>query len=242
MDQMLLSHYCPWLLTVRQRFPLLKWPRRAAIEISHDEILHTIECATSVRELARAVNILQSHVWRATQQDASRLLTEALTRLQLHVLSTAPVSLRLEAARWLRFFVQSAMIKQPREIFITLVTAAVTTLPLELTPTSVQQETLHSYLLLLLDCCWPFRYPYPALDWDVFPEEEVFVPLAGLLGHPQITEEIRELLLTIFAILPTLHHPVLRETLGPIVQAWQGPRHTGVYQSVVKIRAHMECD
>ncbi len=237
MDQMLLSHYCAWLLAMRQRLAAFRWPTRM---VSAAEVLPALERATTAHELAQAADALQLYVWKAAEQDTSRLTLAGLAVLQQHVLHASSLSLRLEAARWLRFFVQAGLIAQPQDIFVTLVTAAVASVSSEITMTQAQQHALRTYLLILLDCYWPFRYPYSSLTWAVFPAEDVFVPLAMLLTHPQATDEIRELLVTFFAQLPTLEHPMLLACLTSVVQAWQGSPHAGVRQSVTKIRARLE--
>ncbi|GAC1388062.1 MAG: hypothetical protein NVSMB33_17690 [Ktedonobacteraceae bacterium] len=132
-----------------------------------------------------------------------------------HVLHATDAALRLEAASWLRLLVQAAMIKQPEAVFVTLVTATVRF------PAEQNDAALHEQKALLesiFQSFWPFRFPYPAYSWEVFPANQVFYPLAPLIKHADY--EMQDLLMGIFAELPALDDAEILEYLLPVALQW----------------------
>ncbi len=173
------------------------------------ELLLRIQEVTSPGQLTKLVNTLQRRIWYLAPQEQlieREQVADALARLMQHATGA---SLRIEAARWLRLFVQTAYLAKPEQVFVTLVTAVV--------HTSDPQEQ-RAYLKMIFDCFWPFRYPYAAYNWECFPNNEVFYPLAPLLSREY--DSIQDSLLTIFAELPSLEDEEIVEHLLPVALAW----------------------
>lgn len=201
---------------------LLHNPLRALLQpisgiytLSISELFVQIQKATTPHQLTKLVNKLQSRIWNLPPEELAitrKQLADTLTSLALHA---SQASLRLEAAGWLRLFVQAAYPSQPEQIFVTLVTAA----------THIHSETRsndtaeqRAYLKMIFDCFWPFRYPYAAYNWEQFPNTNVFYSLAPLLSHGD--DYTQDLLISIFAELPSLDDPEIAEYLLPVALAW----------------------
>ena len=176
---------------------------------SRPELLLQMQEVTSPEQLTKLVNRLQRRTWYLPPQEQlieRKQVADALARLMQHATGA---SLRLEAAGWLRLFVQTAYLAQPEQVFVTLVTATVRT---------SDPNEQRAYLKMTFDCFWPFRYPYAAYNWESFPNNEVFYPLALLLS--QENDSIQDNLLTIFAELPSLEDEQILEYLLPVALAW----------------------
>ncbi len=162
-----------------------------------------LEEAKTVHQLTKAMNKIQSSLWKFTSHErllASQRVTAALSQ---HVLKASGASLRLESAGWLRLLIQTGIVAQPETVFVTLVTAAIYAFRGD------AQESAHeltTYFKLIFESFWPFLSPYAAYPRELFPSNEVFYPLIPLLS--QADTDIQESLLNIFAALPTLvdHH------------------------------------
>jgi hypothetical protein len=139
-------------------------------------------------------------------------------------------SLRLEAAGWLRMLTQAAFLPQPEHSFVTLVTAATQS-------SHIDAEECAAYLSMIVDCFWPFRYPYPAFTWEVFPANSVFYPLAPLLS--QTDAAAQSLLITIFSELPTLDEAEIAPLLLPVALQWARHRDSERRQRICTILARM---
>jgi hypothetical protein len=192
------------------------------------ELLLQIQEVTSPKQLTNLVNRLQRGIWYLSPQEQlieRKQVADALARLMQHA-TGAP--LRLEAAGWLRLFVQAAYLAQPEQVFVTLVTAVV--------HTSDPNEQ-RAYLKMTFDCFWPFRYPYAAYNWESFPNNEVFYPLAPLLS--QENDSIQDSLLTIFAELPSLEDEEIVEYLLPVALAWSTHPDSARRQRITTILALM---
>lgn len=202
----------PFSAILHQRSRIVAWKQYIQTIGEHrppataQELLRVIENATTPAMLTKAVNRLQERLWQYDGQEQAMLRADMVSKLQNQVLCASSQALRKEAASWLRFFQQAGLVAQPQDIFVTLIAS---------TMQSEEQEQLF-YLSLLFDCIWPFRNPYPAYSWSDFPAESVFVPLTSLLDHAAL----EEMLMAIFAELPTLEHPILGEHLHPIAQRW----------------------
>ncbi|HKF38742.1 MAG TPA: hypothetical protein VKB35_17740 [Ktedonobacteraceae bacterium] len=173
------------------------------------ELLLQMQEVTSPKQLTNLVNRLQRRIWHLSAQEQlseRKQVADALARLMQHA-TGAP--LRLEAAGWLRLFVQAAYLAQPEQVFVTLVTAAVRA-------SDVNEQ--RAYLKMTFDCFWPFRYPYAPYNWESFPNNAVFYPLAPLLA--QENDSIQDSLLTIFAELPSLEDEEIVEYLLLVALAW----------------------
>jgi hypothetical protein len=184
------------------------------------ELFAQVEEATTTRDLTRAVNCIQEYLWELPAGEQSLPRQRLATALSDHVLHATESTLRLEAASWLRTLIQAGFIQQPEEVFVTLVTAA--------TYASRQNSAheLESYLKMIFDSFWPFRYPYPVFTWEKFPTNEVFYRLAPLITDAGAN--IQELLLIIFAELPTLDDAEIAEYLLPVALTWA--KHPGAEQ------------
>lgn len=183
--------------------------------VSLTDLLKKVEQASKPAQLMRAVNQVQVRLWKldASKQGEKRAyLVDALIE---HVLHSSSPALRLEAASNLRAFVQSALVAEPQKILVTLVTAA-TRASQSRTEESIDEQ--QAYLKMIFDCFWPFRYPYASYTWEFFPPNELFYPLAPLMGqhNPAIQAE----LLGIFAELPTLDDPEIAQHVLPVALAW----------------------
>jgi len=131
------------------------------------------------------------------------------------VLLASQASLRLEAASWLRMFVQAAYPSQPEQIFVTLVTAANRAYA---ETGSNSTNELRAYLKMIFECFWPFRYPYAAYNWEQYPSNAVFYSLAPLLTHND--DYTQAMLISIFAELPSLDDPEIAVHLLPVALTW----------------------
>jgi hypothetical protein len=182
---------------------------------SISELLLQIEEATTPTQLNRVVNRLQKALWKLHLEEQKIIRQMAVQALMKHILSGPQEPLRLEAAAWLRLFVQSGMISDPIPVFVTLVTAYTRSSQGDLTGSSKEQ---HAYLKSIFDCFWPFRFPYPAYTREAFPSIDVFYPLAALLKQADF--ETQDALFGIFAELPDLDDPFILAHLLPLALEW----------------------
>ncbi len=202
--------------------------------ISIPKLLVQVQKATSPRQLKNLVNKLQSRTWNLPSEERAivrKQLSDALMQLVQYGSQT---SLRLEAAGWLRVFMQSAYVSQPEQVFVTLVTAAVSATTKANTTDPNEQ---HAYLKVIFDCFWPFRYPYATYAWEQFPNNEAFYPLAPLLS--QIDDSTQDTLVAIFAELPTLDDAEIAEYLLPIALEWSNHTNPERRQRITPILALM---
>ncbi len=179
------------------------------------ELLVQVEEATTPPQLTKAVNMLQSQLWKLPMKEQAPLRGILVKALSMRVLHAFQTSLRLEAAGWLRLFVQAGLVTQPQDTFVTLVTATVRHAAIDKTTNLNEQR---AYLKMIFDCFWPFRHPYAAYTWQVFPANEVFYPLVPLLDSADATTQ--DALMGIFAELPTLDDAEIVEHLLPIALTW----------------------
>jgi len=180
------------------------------------------------------VNKLQSRIWYLPSEEqaiARKQLTDALIQVVEH---TQQSSSRLEAAGWLRMFVQAAYVSQPEQVFVTIVTAA-TQASTEANNSSPNEQ--HAYLKMIFDCFWPFRYPYATYTWEQFPSNEVFYPLAPLLS--QGDDYTQDTLVAIFAELPSLDDAEIGEYLLPVALDWSTHANPERRQRITTILALM---
>jgi hypothetical protein len=169
-----------------------------------------LEEAKTARQLTKAMNKIQNNLWKLTSDErlvASQRVTAVLSQ---HVLKTSDASLKLEAAGWLRLFIQTGVVAQPETVFVTMVTAAIQAFQRN-TQESIYE--LRTYLKLIFESFWPFRSPYAAYPWELFPSKVVFCPLIPLFNQP--VTAMQEFLLIIFTQLPTLDDVAIKEHLLP---------------------------
>ena len=199
---------------MKKRFRGAPWPFRRAKSMSISELLRQVEGVSSPQQLNKLVNKLQSKLWNLPKEEQTLLRERLVDALATHVLQSSSRPLRLEAAGWLRMFVQAAYLPQPEQIFVTLVTAATQNTTSD-RPIDTRERA--AYLSMIVDCFWPFRYPYPAYT-EVFPANTVFYPLASLLT--QHDDYMQDTLVIIFAELPTLDDADIATPLLPIALQW----------------------
>jgi hypothetical protein len=216
--------------TVQSRLHDLVRPFRQATTTSIAELLQQIETITTPQQLNKRVNKLQSKIWNLPKPEQT-LFRERLTDiLTVHILQSTQRSLRLEAAGWLRMFTQAAYLPQPEQIFVTLVTAA----------SRDSQTDTHeraAYLKMIVDCFWPFRYPYPAFTWEVFPANNVFYALAPLFSHSD--DYTQSILIAIFSELPGLDDCEIATHLLPVALQWAGHSDSERRQRITTILARL---
>lgn len=201
---------------------------------SFAELLHQVEEVTNPHRLTKVINTLQSRLWNLPAKEQTLLRERLADVLTLHVLQSPQVTLQLESAGWLRMLVQAALLRQPQQVFVTLVTAAVRSSTIDYRG---GVHELGAYLQMVFDCFWPFRYPYAAFNWEVFPTNEVFYPLAPLLSEGD--DSIQDTLLTIFAELPTLDDAQIEEHLLPVALQWSKHADAERRQRITDILARM---
>src|SRR5947209_1567830 len=132
---------------------------------SMSKLLFELEGATTPKQLAKTVNQIQDRLWKVHEEEQSAWRERLTASLHAHVLHAPQAPLRLEAAGWLRFLTQAGLVTKPQEIFVTFVTSVIR---LHTGSTEAVIER-HAYLKMIFECFWPFRYPYPAFSWQLFP-------------------------------------------------------------------------
>lgn len=205
------STYQVRLMTGMHKMLLLRFASQRA---SISELLKRVEDAMTPTQLHKAVNKVQNRLWGLPAAEQITMRESLINALILHVHNAQQSSLRIEAARWLRLLVQAGLTQHPQTIFATFVTAATR---LNGTTKKEVEEQL-AYLTLLFECFVSFHHPYPAYSWQLFPSNELFFPLIGLLE--QSDGFLQEGLLAVFAELPTLDDPQITERLLPVALAW----------------------
>ena len=183
--------------------------------LSISELLLQIEEATTPTHLTKTVNQLQNLLWKLSSKEQAAFRQNLVNVLGKHVLQGTQEEIRIEAAGWLRLFMQAGLVAQPADIFVTLVTAT-TRVPLsDHTSDLSEQET---YLKMIFECFWPFRHPYPVYTWQVLPTNAVFYPLAPLFDEADYT--MQDALMGIYGELPALDDAEILEHLLPVALQW----------------------
>ncbi len=200
------------------------------------ELLVQLEEAATPAQLTRIVNKIQNTLWKMPTQEQATLRTLLIAALTTHVLQDTEEAMRIEAAGWLRLLVQAGLVPEPREIFVTLVTAT----------TQAQQENeagpsseQRAYLKMIFDCFWSFRYPYPAFNWQQFPANEVFYPLAFLLASDDYATQ--DIAIGIFSELATLDDTEIQRYLLPVALQWSKHADAERRRRVTHVLARMSC-
>ena len=203
---------------------------RHAHTASIAELLQHIEITNDPKYLYKSLNLLQSKLWHLPTQEQTLLRERLADILATRILQAPERSLRLEAASWLRMYTQAAYLPQPEQSFVTLVTAATR-------PEQIDAGERAAYLKMIVNCFWPFRYPYPAFTWEVFPANSVFYPLAPLLPHTD--EATQSLLIAIFSELPTLDEVEIAPHLLPVALQWAEQSDSERRQRICTVLARM---
>lgn len=180
------------------------------------ELLIQLEEASSPASLTGIVNKIQTVSWKQSSVEQGLLRQHLLMLLTRHVLQGKDSALRLEAAGWMRLLVQAGLVAQPQEVFVTLVTATINASKCE--QSEGNSKELLALLTLIFQCFWPFRHPYPAYKWELFPANEIFYPLALLFTY--VGYEAQDTLIGIFSELPMLEDVELSQHLLPVALQW----------------------
>jgi hypothetical protein len=205
-------------------------PSRHASAASIAELLQQIETTTIAQQLNKHINKLQSNIWNLPKQEQILFRERLADILAVHILQSRERTLRLEAAGWLRMITQAAYLPQPEQSFVTLVTAASRN-------GQIDTHERAAYLKMIVDCFWPFRYPYPAFTWEVFPANSVFYALAPLLSHSD--DYTQSMLIAIFSELPMLDEEEIAGHLLPVALQWAGHSDREHRQRITTILARM---
>jgi len=202
--------------------------------LSISELLLQIEEATTPTHLTKTVNQLQNLLWKLSSKEQAAFRQNLVNVLGKHVLQGTQEEIRIEAAGWLRLFMQAGLVAQPADIFVTLVTAT-TRVPLsDHTSDLSEQET---YLKMIFECFWPFRHPYPVYTWQVLPTNAVFYPLAPLFDEADYT--MQDALMGIYGELPALDDAEILEHLLPVALQWSKHADPERRRRVANILAHI---
>jgi hypothetical protein len=194
------------------------------------ELLQQIETTTTPRQLNKRINKLQSSIWNLPKVEQTLFWERLANILAVHILQSRHRALRLEAAGWLRMITQAAYLPQPEQSFESLVTAATRN-------DLIDAHERALYLKMIVDCFWPFRYPYPAFTWEVFPANSVFYALAPLLSHTD--DYAQSILVAIFSELPTLDEDEIAAHLLPFALQWAGHQYSEHRQRITTILARI---
>ena len=194
------------------------------------ELLQHIETTNNPKQLSQSINTLQSKLWNLPAEEQTLFRERLADILAARILRSPERSLRLEAASWLRMFTQAAYLPQPEQSFVTFVTAATRA-------DLIDAGERATYLKMIVDCFWPFRYPYPAFTWEVFPANNVFYPLTPLLSHTDTASQ--SMLIAIFSELPTLHEVEIAPHLLPVALQWARESDSDRRQRICTILARL---
>ena len=205
--------------------------KRLVPTLSVEKLLQRVANARTPKQLTHAMNRLQNRLWKHPEQAQKGLKQREIQTLSRIVTDAIDADMRIEAARWLRLFVQSGQTTQPADIFATLVMA--TRQAAEQGSTGEQSV----YLSMIFECFWPFRYPYAIFTWQDFPPNELFYPLAPLIKQNNVA--ICEALFAIFSELPTLDDADIADHLLPIALIWATHSDPEYRRSVTNILARI---
>ncbi|MHB8600400.1 MAG: HEAT repeat domain-containing protein [Ktedonobacteraceae bacterium] len=198
------------------------------------ELLVQVEKATTASQLTGAINRVQKRIWKLPASEQATFRNALIVILSTHTLQNQRPALRIEAAGWLRLFVQAGFVTTPQDVFVTLVTAAT-----RITPhTTATQQEQQAYLTMIFDCFWPFRYPYPAYTWQVFPANEVFYPLAALISTAD--ERTQDTLISIFGELPSLNDVEIASCVLPVALQWANSTDPEQRRRITNILARLD--
>jgi hypothetical protein len=178
------------------------------------KLLLELERAATAKQLTKAVNQVQDRLWKLSKEEQSMWRERLTATLHAHVLHAPQTLLRLEAAGWLRFLTQAGLVTKPQEVFVTLVTSVIRLQTSS--PEAVRER--QAYLKMIFECFWPFRYPYPAFSWQMFPDVSIFYPLTPLFEKAD--DELQDALISIFAELPALDDAEIVDHLLPVALMW----------------------
>lgn len=204
--------------------------------MSMAKLLLELERATTPRQLAKAVNQVQDRLWKLSEEEQSVWRERLTATLHAHVLHAPQAPLRLEAAGWLRFLTQAGLVTKPQEVFVTFVTSVIR---LQTGSTEAVTER-QSYLKMIFECFWPFRYPYSTFSWQMFPDASIFYPLAPLFEKAD--DALQDALISIFAELPVLDDAEIVDYLLPIALLWSEDSDAEHRRRIAPVLARIHLD
>ena len=200
------------------------------------DLLVQVEEAATASHLTHAVNRVQKRVWKLPASGQATFRNALIAILSTHTLQNQQLALRIEAAGWLRLFVQAGFATTPQDVFVTLITAATRISPTNNAALKEQQ----AYLKMIFDCFWPFRHPYPAYTWQAFPANEVFYPLAALIATAD--EMAQDTLISIFGELPSLNDVEIVSCVLPVALQWANDADPERRRRITNILARLDND
>ncbi len=198
------------------------------------DMLIQVEKATTASQLTTAVNRLQKRLWKLPASEQETFRKALIILLSTHTLQSKLPALRIEAAGWLRLFVQAGFVAIPQDVFVTLITAATRISPVDKMAIKEQQ----AYLTMIFDCFWPFRHPYPAYTWQAFPANEVFYPLAALISTAD--ERTQDTIIGIFGELPSLNDVEIASCVLPVALQWANHADPEQRRRITNILARLD--
>ena len=233
----LLFDYQSRLHTSMQTFLLsLRNKATSLYPLSITELLVQVEEAKTPAQLTVAINRVQKRLWKLPTSEQVAFRNDVLGILSTHTLQSRQPALRMEAAGWLRLFVQAGFVTAPHEVFATLVTAATCLSPTDHAPTMERQ----AYLKMIFDCFWPFHHPYPAYTWREFPANEVFYPLAPLITHADVRSQ--DTLIGIFGELSSLNDAQIASYVLPVALQWANSTDPEQRRRIADVLARLDND
>lgn len=216
-DSFVIDH--PNRLTASMQAFIRAFRKLSFYSTSISKLLWQLEEVATPTQLTRTVNRVQNLLWKLPTKDQGAFRQSLINVLSKHVLQGVQAGVRLEAAGWLRLFVQAGLVAQPEDVFVTLVT--VTSRAPHSNPTNDIDEQ-RAYLKMIFECFWPYRHPYPAYSWQALPNNEVFYPLAPLFD--QADYAMQDALMGIYGELTALDDGKILEHLLPVALQWS--KHT----------------
>jgi hypothetical protein len=200
------------------------------------ELLIQVEEAKTPAQLTGAINRVQKRLWKLPTSEQVAFRNDVLGILSTHTLQSRQPALRIEAAGWLRLFVQAGFVTTPHDVFATLVTAATRLSPTNNATTREGQ----AYLTMIFDCFWPFHHPYPAYTWQAFPANEVFYPLAPLITQADIRTQ--DTLIGIFGELSSLNDAEIASHVLPVALRWANSADPERRRRIANVLARLDND
>jgi len=200
------------------------------------ELLVQVEEAKTPAQLTVAINRVQKRLWKLPTSEQVAFHNDVLGILSTHTLQSRQAALRMEAAGWLRLFVQAGFVTTPHDVIATLVTAATRLSLTDHAPTRERQ----AYLKMIFDCFWPFHHPYPAYTWQEFPANEVFYPLAPLITQADVRTQ--DTLIGIFGELSSLNDAGIAPHVLPVALQWANSADPEHRRRIANVLARLDND
>src|SRR5437763_2832199 len=110
-DSFLIEH--PNRLTASMHTIIRVFRKLSFYPVSISELLLQLEEVTTPVHLTRTVNRLQDLLWKLPPQEQATFRQKLVNLLAKQVLQGTQEEIRIEAADWLRLFVQAGLVTQP---------------------------------------------------------------------------------------------------------------------------------